>query len=209
MTSLLYEKDKTHYIGTQDEKYMLNMRMNSDICKWLKLDISGMFQYVKKQNNGAVLHASDENDIAISDLSPYEHLTNRDGSYTHIVRDYYLPAMERLVGNGFPYSDWFYNPLQEIRSRDRSTKDIKARFQAALTLKLWEGLNFSSSLQYEIFNSKRRDLYKEDSWVVKNPVNYYTNTTMQQESSGNRPIRQGSFWTNILRKCKGILLGIR
>lgn len=174
MTSLLYEKDKTHYIGTQDEKYMLNMRMNSDICKWLKLDISGMFQYVKKQNNGAVLHASDENDIAISDLSPYEHLTNRDGSYTHIVRDYYLPAMERLVGNGFPYSDWFYNPLQEIRSRDRSTKDIKARFQAALTLKLWEGLNFSSSLQYEIFNSKRRDLYKEDSWVVKNPVNYYT-----------------------------------
>ena len=92
---------------------------------------------------------------AISDLSPYEHLTNRDGSYTHIVRDYYLPAMERLVGNGFPYSDWFYNPLQEIRSRDRSTKDIKARFQAALTLKLWEGLNFSSSLQYEIFNSKR------------------------------------------------------
>ena len=72
----------------------------------------------------------------ISDLSPYEHLTNRDGSYTHIVRDYYLPAMERLVGNGFPYSDWFYNPLQEIRSRDRSTKDIKARFQAALTLSL-------------------------------------------------------------------------
>ena len=35
-------------------------------------------------------------------------------------------------------------------------------------------MNFSSSLQYEIFNSKRRDLYKEDSWVVKNPVNYYT-----------------------------------
>ena len=30
-----------------------------------------------------------------------------------------------------------------------------------------------------------------------------------KESSGNRPIRQGSFWTNTLRKCKGILLGIR
>ena len=94
MTSLLYEKDKTHYIGTQDEKYMLNMRMNSDICKWLKLDISGMFQYVKKQNNGAVLHASDENDIAISDLSPYEHLTNRDGSYCPRL----LPAGHGAVG---------------------------------------------------------------------------------------------------------------
>lgn len=117
--------------------------------------------------------------------------------------------MERLVGNGFPYSDWFYNPLQEIRSRDRSTKDIKARFQAALTLKLWEGLNFSSSLQYEIFNSKRRDLYKEDSWVVKNPVNYYTEYNDATGVVGKSPIRQGSFWTNILRKCKGILLGIR
>lgn len=99
---------------------------------------------------------------------------------------------------------------RKSEASDRSTKDIKARFQAALTLKLWEGLNFSSSLQYEIFNSKRRDLYKEEFLgSQKSRVNYYTEYNDATGVVGKSAIRQGSFWTNTLRKCKGILLGIR
>ena len=174
ISSLLYEKDKTHFVGTQNEKYMLNMRMTSNIFSWLKFDLSGMFQYLKNRNNGAVLSASDAGDVAINELSPYEHLVNSDGSYTHIVRDYYLPALEELSEQKFPYRNWYYNPLEEIKSRDRLTKSINARFQAALTIKLWKGLDFSSSFQYEVFNSHRKNLYKENSWMVKNMVNYYT-----------------------------------
>ncbi len=174
MSSLLYEKDNTHFVGTHNEKYMLNMRMTSSIFNWLKLDLSGMFQYLKIRNNGATLSVSDIGDVAINELSPYECLVNPDGSYTHVVRDYYLPALEELSKQKFPYKDWYYNPLEEIRNRDRLTKNINARFQAALTIKLWKGLDFSSSFQYEVFNSHRKNLYKENSWLVKNMVNYYT-----------------------------------
>ena len=71
---------------------------------------------------------SDENDIAISDLSPYEHLTNRDGSYTHIVRDYYLPAMEPvwsvmafLIPTGFII---LYRKSEAVTVRLRTSRPV-------------------------------------------------------------------------------------
>lgn len=174
LTSMLYEKDKTHYVGTENDKYLLNIKMGADITAWLNLDLSTMFMYVDRKNNGAVLSSSDETDVAIADLSPYECLLKDDGSYTKIVRSYYLPALEQLSLHAFPYKDWYYNPLEEIRSRKRTVKDVNARFQASLTFKLLKGIDFITALQYEMINSKKRDLYYETSWLVKNLVNYYT-----------------------------------
>ena len=42
----------------------------------------------------------------------------------------------------FPYSDWSYNPITEIKNRSLNTTNINLRFQGGLTFKIIEGQNY-------------------------------------------------------------------
>ncbi|MGS2764375.1 SusC/RagA family TonB-linked outer membrane protein [Sinomicrobium sp. M5D2P9] len=164
--SLLFEDRKTFFKGDREERVLINYGNQADITDWLSFDFSGMFEYEKRQNNGVDLGL-------IQSLQPYDMLVNADGSLTDMsYLKYYTPNMEAFVPmEKFPYPDWSYNPVSEIRHRDLTTRDINTRFQAGLTLKVVKGLTLSSKLQYELFQTSWRWHYTGESFEARKEVN--------------------------------------
>ncbi len=195
--SMMYENDRKHYVGDKSDKYTLNMRANSNIAKWLKFDVSAMFQYRNSKDNDITIGAE------IKQLSPYERLVNGDGSYANVVKDYYIPAIQKMASYGMPY-DWDYNPLRDMRSVNNSNNSLNGRFQAALTFNIIEGLTYTPSFQYEISDANERELYLEDSYEVRDMVNYYTE--FKNNVVGLSAYPKGAMLDNAYEKQQGYVL---
>ena len=162
--SLLYEKNQTNFKESDNSRYMISYRTNSNIFKWLDFNFSGFFQMNDYHNNGVGLGD-------IQGMAPYEMLLKDDGSYNNITR-YYWPILERMVPmSKFPYSNWTYNPIQEIRNRDFASKQILSRLQAGLTFKLLKGLSFDSKIQWEKSVTENRNYYNDSTFYVRRTVN--------------------------------------
>lgn len=199
-TSLLYENSKTHFVGSGSNRFSFNSNINADPFKWLTLDLGAYFQYDNEDSSGATL-------AEITSLSPYERLVNDDGSYTHIVKKYYMPAVESLPLDQFAYPDWFYNPLQDVRSRELTTKTMNTRLRAGLTFKILDGLSYTASLQFALSDAKSREYYGEENFTVKDLVNYNsaynaatgTVGTLTYPEGGLLDRRQSESWNYVVR----------
>lgn len=165
--SLMFEDRQSNFQNTGNNHYMLNWRNSSSVFKWLDFNISTMLQYTDARNNGVGLGD-------IQGMSPYEMLVNSDGSQTNIHR-YYWPIVERFVPTDlFPYSDWTYNPIQEMNNRDLRSRDLNGRVMGGLTFKPLRGLRLDSRIQYEHFNTFNRNFYGEETFYVRQIVNQAT-----------------------------------
>ncbi|WP_320018604.1 SusC/RagA family TonB-linked outer membrane protein [Labilibaculum manganireducens] len=163
--SLLYNTSRPAFKGNESKGYMLNYNVSASLAKWIDLDISSMIQYQDNENGGF-------NGGHITSLAPYEMLVNPDGSHTNISNNYYAPNIERHVPTGsFPYTNWGYNPIDEVNSTSKTSKDLNARIQAGLSIKLFEGLRYSTKIQYELYNNWRKEHYGENSLYVRSMVN--------------------------------------
>ena len=92
-----------------------------------------------------------------------------------------LYYVDRHVPEGaFPYSDWSWNPLQEMDNRSLTATSSVARIQAGLTVKIWKGLTFVSRVQYEMMDSHTHNYYNENTYTVRNEVN--TSSTWDKET---------------------------
>jgi len=164
--SLLLEKNQSNFRETYNDRHMMNYRTTASLARWLDVSLNTMLQYNRFTNNGSNLAEA-------SSLSPYEMLANPDGSLTQTTLRYYLPLIRRQVPvNLFPYNDWSYNPAREIYSRSLVNTELNSRVQAGLTLKPMKGLNIESRIQYENFNTFTRNLYGENSFLVRQTVNH-------------------------------------
>jgi hypothetical protein len=119
---------------------------------------------------------STNNSEGIPHIMPYEMLLDEEGNRLPIIKTYYVPNMERYVPlDKFPYPNWtYYNPIDEMENRDLTTKQNIARFQAGLKLKFMDGLDLNAAFKYELNNSITRNYYGEETFQVRNNVNYYT-----------------------------------
>ncbi|MGE0076681.1 MAG: SusC/RagA family TonB-linked outer membrane protein [Bacteroidales bacterium] len=163
--SLMYSNSRTPIQGNYSDEYMLNYRTSAALAKWLDFDASTMIQYTENQTGGYTRYE-------IQNLAPYEMLVNSDGSYNNIGANYYYPLIDRYVPKeSFPYSDWSYNPIQEMKNRSILSKNLNARVQLGFTFKLFDGLSFSSKGQYEMYNTNTRDFEGEKTFYVRSRVN--------------------------------------
>ncbi len=167
MFSLLYETNQSNFTRTYNNRYMLNYRSSARVFKWLDFNLNGMVQFNDIHNSGVSLDD-------IQGLAPYDMLLDNDGNYTNINR-YYWPAMVRYVPmDKFPYANWAYNPVQEMRNRNLTTKQINMRLQGGLTFHIIRGLSFDSKLQYEYISYDNRGLYNDQTFYVRQTVNQST-----------------------------------
>ncbi|MNJ87440.1 TonB-dependent Receptor Plug Domain protein [compost metagenome] len=162
--SLLFEDGQSNFKGTNSKKYTANYRTSIDLFKWMEFDFSGMVNYNKGNNNGVSLGD-------IQGISPYEMLRNDDGSLANIAR-YYMPNIVRYVPTQlFPYTDWTYNPIQEIANRHYTSEQLNTRLQTGLKFKVIPGLSFDSRIQYELFNTINKEYNNENTFAVRSAVN--------------------------------------
>ncbi|MBQ3522043.1 MAG: SusC/RagA family TonB-linked outer membrane protein [Bacteroidales bacterium] len=165
--TLMYDNNIGYFEGNKNQRYTLNYRNKLKLFKWLDFNFGSMFQYDYAKQNGTTL-------AEIQEMSPYDMLLDENGNYTHVQKDLYLPIIDRYItqkGVEFPYSDWTYNPLREMRGRDITNKSIYGRVQAGLTVKIIPGLTIDSKIQYEIMDYKNKSLYSEDTYKVRFGVN--------------------------------------
>lgn len=160
--SLLYQNDRQHYKRNDSNKYMVNFRNRTHLFKWLDFNFNGSYTYTQSDNSGSGLPG----------LSPYEMLVDENGNYIPYSYGVSLYYVDRHVPEGaFPYSDWSWNPLQEMDNRSLTSTSSVARIQAGLTVKIWKGLTFDSRVQYEMMDSHTHNYYNENTYTVRNTVN--------------------------------------
>lgn len=168
--SMMYEGRDFHLQGNDDQKVMINYRNSTQIFKWLNFRFSGMFQYTDRNDNS----------VGVGEMklfAPYEMLVDeKTGDKLPVAsQSYYMPNIERYWPmEKFPYSDLSYNPITEMENTTKRTIAINSRFQAALELKLMEGLRVNSQLQYELVNRSYKDLYGEETFFTRDLVDKYT-----------------------------------
>lgn len=171
--SLLFEDNKTKYRGSDQKRYALNFSNQYSPFRFLTFDIGLFLQHRSKSNDGATLSE-------MQAMSPYETLLNPNGSYSENIQGQNREILRQLPLNLFPYADWGYNLLREVRGRDLRTKDYNARIQAGLNFKITKGLDFSTRFQYERGKIDVDNYYSEETYFVRNIANTfveYNNTT--------------------------------
>lgn len=174
--SVLYEKNQSNFQRTNSEKYLINFRNNTQLLKWLRLDLAAMLNINNNNNSGITLTNIDPSiaEVGIKDIAPYEMLLDEEGNYNNISQ-YYWPAIERDVPTSrFPYANWGFNPIQEINNRDLTAKALNTRLQAGLSISPIKGLTYDLKGQYELFNTQTRNYYGPETFFVRKAVNEAT-----------------------------------
>lgn len=179
--SLMFDDQKSFFKGDRVRNGIIDYNNNVNLTKWLKFDFAGMVQYNKQKSNGV-------NMGVIQSLEPYDMMVNSDGSLVDMsYLYYYLPNLTEFVPKDkFPYSDWSYNPISEMKSLDFSTTQLNGRFRAGLTINPIDGLTFSSRIQYETYNTYNRNYYDPNSFAVRQFVN---ETSEWDQDMNSKPIQ--------------------
>lgn len=160
--SAMYQNSRQHYKKYNANEYMVNFRNRTHLFKWLDFNFNGSYRYSKNDNSG----------IGLPDMSPYEMLVDEKGDLIRYSNYVDLNYVDRNVPiEKFPYSDWSWNPIEEMNNRELITTNTNARVQAGLTVKFWEGLTFDSRIQYELIDSYTHNYYNENTYTVRNTVN--------------------------------------
>lgn len=173
--SLLYETNKTAFIKSGYNRYMLNFNNQFRPSNSITLMVGATLQYRKQETSGATVGE-------IQSLSPYETLLNPDGSYSVNLKTYNREQMALLPLAKFPYQDWTFNLLREVNGRKLTNEDLNARLQAGLNIKIFKGLTLDARLQYERQRREYENYYSEETFEARNLVNSlveYNNNTKE------------------------------
>ncbi len=165
--SALYDISKSDFVGDTGNKALINFRDNFIINDWLKFNVGATFKLQSEENNGATLSE-------IKRMPSYQRLLDDNGDYVPMVKDYYLPILDQVSATGnFPYDNWNYNLLEETRLNDNTVQSNTVRLQAGFNVTFLKGLTWDSKIQYEKGEQRNKNIYSEDSYLVRNQVNRY------------------------------------
>ena len=171
--SLLYEDKNDGFIKKGYERYLMNFNNQFQATKFMQIVFGANVQYKKTETTGP--------DVSeIQNISPYETLLNPDGSYSVNLMNWNREQQNLLPLSKFPYPDWTYNLLREIKGRKRTNEQFSARVQAGLNFKIMKGLDLDSKVQYEKIKTDFSDYESDETFYVRNLVNTYVdynNTT--------------------------------
>ena len=180
--SLMYEHNDKYLKGNNSNKYNVGLRSTTKVFKWLDFNFNGNITVTDTQKNGIDLGT-------LAEISPYQELVDKDGNLVKFYQSLYGPTVQRYFEPlNFPYSDWKYNPIEEMRGHNNTTNRISLRAQAGLTFHIIPGLDFDSKFQYEMIQAKTKNINDETTFATRWDIN---NSSSWDHSTGvitkNRP----------------------
>jgi TonB-linked SusC/RagA family outer membrane protein len=162
--SAMYEHETGNVINNKYDRFRLHYNNKVNVFKWLDLTLATNLHYTKRNTSGPTAREMRE-------LSPYEMILNEDGSYATQLHGTNRELRATIPEGVLPYEDWTYNILREARGRDYTQENLSARVQAALNFKLFNGLDFMTTLQYELDKGHTRQVETDETFYVRNLVN--------------------------------------
>ncbi|SHM58358.1 TonB-linked outer membrane protein, SusC/RagA family [Chitinophaga jiangningensis] len=164
--SFSYDNVPTYMKQTGTERFSADLFQTTALTKKLHLDMGLNFVLINTTNNGLQL-----NDL--NKLLPYQQLQDANGRYVPQPQTFYQADKDALLKSGYPY-DWDFNLLREFRNNNNTTQNRNLTAVAGLTYELPKGFSFNSSYQYENYSSTNTVLENEESYNVRNQVNFST-----------------------------------
>ena len=165
--SLMYEQNDEATIKRGYERFMINYNGTYRFNKNITGTIAATWQKRRQETSGVTISE-------FTNLSPYELLVNEDGSYATNIYGFNRFELEDMNTADFPYSDFSYNMLREVRDRSYITNTMNWRVQVGLNVKLFKGLTYDIKYQYERNTSDYRNMDGEDTYAARRLVNFYT-----------------------------------
>ncbi len=195
-TSILLENNKDGFQKRGYNRALIFYNNQFTLSPWLQVSLGTNIQYKKNETSGAEVSQ-------LQQLSPYETLLNPDGSYAVNLNRWNREQIGKLPLQNFPYQDWSYNLLREVRGRETTSEELNARVQAGINIRLTKGLNWESKFQYERNTNVLENYQSEETFFVRDLVNSMTEYTNATQAVGRRLIPNGG----ILRRSNTLLQG--
>lgn len=187
--SIMYEKNDEATIKRGYERFMLNYNNIYKFNKHITGTAAVTLQKRNQETSGVTVSS-------FADLSPYELLLNEDGSYAHQCYSYNKFELENIDASKFPYSDFNYNLLQDVRNRSYKSEQTKYRVQLGLNAKIIKGLEYDMKYQYERNESKDTNKEGEETFYVRNTINYLTDFNPVTGAVGSSCLPAGAILHN-------------
>ena len=182
--SLMYEKNDERTIKRGYERFMLNYNSNIRFNKRITATIGATMQKRETDFTGVTLQE-------FTELSPYEMIVNEDGSYADQLNLYNRFELDKIDRNQFTYSDFSYNMLREVENRSYKTESTNYRIQLGLNAKLIKGLSYDIKFQYERSEANTSQYDNENTFFVRDRVNFYTDFDTETGEVGQSYIPKG------------------
>ena len=109
----------------------------------------------------------------ISTILPYQMLTDEAGNRVKDYMKFNIRKNQELMEKG--YKDYGFNVLDEVDLANDKTNKFGVRTKLGLDVKILEGVQLSMDYQYERTHSERKNLQDEESYDVREQLNYMTN----------------------------------
>ena len=185
--SLQYEHEEGDFIGRHDNTWRADWQNSYQFNKMFTLNLG--LNLVNSNRHSSQIGYSD-----LANIAPYEMLLNEDGSYaTNWAYSYNTDVLSSLYDwSGYSYHDMSYNLLQEARNRRNRINNTQMRTQVGLQVNIIDGLQFNSKFQYETSRYTNTSLNTEESFYVRNNVNYYTPVDDDLNAIGSSALTTGS-----------------
>ncbi len=160
-----YSDHNASKIKNGNSRFMLSGRSTINFSKRFSLNLTTDFQQTK-------LTSVPVPDIA--NIYPYEHFEDEDGNPLPLFRGskvnpYYNDAIMELG-----LQDNMYYPLVDINEISTKTRTLSNRITANFRYDIGKGFNLNFGGIYEISSTDIRYLATENSSVVRQYMNYYT-----------------------------------
>lgn len=160
--SLLYQDDNMIYKDRDSKKYNVSFRNRTEVFKWLDFGVNATVNYTNRNNSG----------YGLSGMAPYEMLLDENGDYVKYDYNYYSAYLNKNVPlESFPYQDWQFNPLEEMRNRNLRSTNMLSRINAGFTFKIIEGLTIDAKAQYEMISGRTHNYYSDKTYQVRTMIN--------------------------------------
>jgi TonB-dependent starch-binding outer membrane protein SusC len=182
--SVLYETKKDGIVKNGYDRLLLNFNNEFEATRFLVFSFGANVQYRKTESSGPTISE-------MQSLSPYETLLDPNGNYSVNLNSWNREQQNLLPLNKFPYPDWSYNLLREVRGRSVTNELFSARIQGGVTIKIMRGLDFDIKGQYEKIKSETSNFNSDDTWYTRNMVNTYVDYNQVTKVVGTQYLPKG------------------